>query len=92
MTLSEILTEALKGKKIIADVEYYDSLVCMTKYSKEELVTIDHVSITTDESYVYGIIADGENEGKECNFPIVEDSDLKFLTDFEVRLRNYKKA
>lgn len=80
MKVSDILTEYLKDKKVLVEnVEYYDSLVCLTKYSRDEVVKIERVSLEENDACARGIIVGGELDGTECNFPISEETDFKFL-------------
>lgn len=81
MTVSDLLTQQLAGKKISADVEYYDSIVCSTKYAKNQELIIKHITLFDDgENTVYGVISTGDNEGKECNFNISLEYEFNFLS------------
>lgn len=80
MTISNILTQALFGKKVKTDVEFYDSIICKTGYSKNELVEIKSVEIFDNgDNTIRGIILGGEHEGKECNFYLALEKEFKFI-------------
>lgn len=80
MTISELLTKTLCGKTTKADVDFYDSMVCLTRHAKNQIVIIQSVEVFDDGDYTMrGIISGGENDGKECNFNFSLEQEFIFI-------------
>lgn len=79
MTISEVITKALFGKIVKADVEFYNSIICQTESSKDEMVEISSIELLdTGENTIRGIIWNGDNKGKECNFNFSLEKEFEF--------------
>lgn len=80
MNISQAVTNQFKDKILLADIEFYNSLTCLTEYLKETKIKVTHVQMfETGESTLYAHIVDGELSGKECSLHFNVETEFNFI-------------
>ncbi len=81
MTIVEILHKELFGKKIKADVEAYDSVICQMHYPKQQVINITSIdeSSIEGEIAIRGVIIDGDYENQSCSLFVFIDTKLNII-------------
>jgi hypothetical protein len=80
MNISQAITNQFKDKILIADVECYNSITCLTEHLKDTKIKVLRVKMfETGEATLYANIVEGEFSDKECSFHFNIETEFNFI-------------